>query len=329
MVNLSDNLFVKASPVAVISIYKIAAAIFFIYTLAGCDVNSSDDIPPVPGAGLVMYAEANLHESEETAQIAAAVYRDGEPVGLIGGDVFEARTTTQRILLKDSGSYAGSYAAPLMLDVVQDVILNVVHEPIEAREDRWYPVDLLNIDPGPGELVGKTATVSFPPEVNITGPVSGDVYTSIDDIVDLSWVAIGAGDTMRVLSFVSCSDGVRSSSYGTVVEIADDDGLEAIALNKFIFDANEGSSAIKFIADAAQALLQELLDQLSAGSIDPDFVSKKVESNPVSSNCELRLFLQRQRKGVFDASFDDGVVLGSRSAEVTIYYVPPAAFDLI
>ena len=298
------------------------------YTLAGCDVDSSNNIPPIPGTGLVMYAEANLHESEDTAQIAAAVYRDGEPVGLIGGDVFEARTDTQRVLLKDSGSYAGSYAAPLVLDVAQDVILNIVHEPVEAREDRWYPVDLLNIDPGPGELVGKSATVSFPPEVTITGPVSGEVYTSIDDNVDLSWVAIGAGDTMRVLSFVSCSDGIRNSSYGTVVEIADDDAVEAVPLNRFIFDVDKDSPAIKFISDAAQALLQELLEQLSAGNIDPDFVAKNVEANPISSSCEIRLFLQRQRKGVFDASFDDGLVLGSRSAEVTVYYVPPFSFNL-
>jgi hypothetical protein len=308
-------------PKPIISGYKIAATITFIYVLAGCEVDSSNNIPPVPDTGLVMYAEANLHESEETAQIAAAVYRDGVPVGLVGGDVFEARTGTQRVLLKDSGSYDGSYAAPLVLDVVQDVFLNIVHVPIEAREDRWYPVDLLNVDPGPGELVGKSATVSFPPAVTITGPASDDIYTGIDDIVDLSWVAIGAGDSMRVLSLVSCSDGLASSSYGTVVDIADDDGLEAVAMNRFIFDLDEGSPAVKFISDAAQALLQELLEQLSAGNIDPDFVARKVEANPVSSDCEIRLFLQRQRKGVFDASFDDGVVLGSRSAEVTINYL--------
>ena len=307
--------------------YGVLGIVLLAYVLVGCDVDSSNNIPPVPTTGLVMYAEANLHESEETAQIAAAVYRDGVPVGLIGGDVFEARTTTQRVLLKDSGSYDGSYAAPLVLDVVQDVFLNVVHEPVEAREDRWYPVDLLNLDPGPGELVGKTATVSFPPEVTITGPVSGDVYTGINDMVDLSWAAIGAGDTMRVLSFVSCTDGTRNSSYGTVVEIADDDGQEAVELNKFIFDANEGSAEIRFISDAAQALLQQLLDQLSAGNIDPDFVSKKVEANPVSSDCEIRLFLQRQRKGVFDASFDDGLVIGSRSAEVTVNYVSVTPFN--
>jgi len=297
--------------------------VFFpIYLIAGCDIESSNNILPVPDEGLVMYAEANLHESQDTAQIAAAVYRDGEPVGLVGGDVFEAQTSTQRVLLKDIGIYDGSYAASLEIDVVQDVFLNVVHAPVEAREDRWYPVDILNIDPGPGELVGKSATVSFPPEVTITGPVSGDVYSNIADIVDLSWIAFGAGDNMRVLSLVSCSDGLTTSSYSTVVDIADDDGLEAMTLDRFIYDVNDNSPAIRFISDVAQALLQELLNKLSAGNIDPDFVTKKVDANPISSNCEIRLFLQRQRNGVFDVSFDDGVVLGSRSAEVTVNYVP-------
>ena len=299
-----------------------------VFLVAGCDVDSGNNLPPVPDKGLAMYAEANLHESQDTAQIAAAVYRDGEPVGLVGGDVFEAQTGTQRVLLKDSGYYDGSYASSLVIDVVQDVSFNVVHEPIEAREDRWYPIDIINIDPGPGELVGKSATVSFPPEVTITGPVSDASYTSINDVVDLSWVAIGAGDTMRVLSLVSCSDGLASSSYSTVEDIADDDGLEAITLNRFIFDANVGSDDIIFISDAIQALLQELLDELSAGNIDPDFVAKKIEANPISSACEIRLFLQRQRKGVFDVTFDDGVVFGSRSAEVTVNYVPAISPNL-
>ena len=320
----------EARPASLASVYKIAAAIFSFYMLAGCDIDSGNNLPPVSTTGLVMYAEANLHESQDTAEIAAAVYRDGEPVGLIGGDVFEAQTGTQRVLLKDKGYYDGSYAASLVVDVVQDVFLNVVHEPIEAREDRWYPIDIINIDPGPGELVGKSATVSFPPEVSITWPVSGTVYQSILDTVDLSWVAIGAGDTMRVLSLVSCSDGLASSSYSTVVELADEAdnaGLEAISLNKFIFDVNEGTAGIKFISDAAQALLQELLNKLSVGEIDPDFVARKVEANPISSDCEIRLFLQRQRKGVFDVSFDDGVVLGSRSAEVTVNYVAATPFN--
>lgn len=311
------------NPASSIRAHYTLTAILLFYLLAGCDVDGSNNLPRVPDTGLFIYAEANQHEMQDSAQVAAAVYRDGEPIGLIGGDIFEARTAAQRVLLKDSGMYSGSYASSLPVDYsVQEVFFNVVHEPIEAREDRWYPVDIAYIDPGPGELVGKSATVSFPPEVSITGPAAASVYTSVNDVIDLSWVAIGEGDTMKLLSAVSCSDGLASTSYGTVVELTDDDGLEAIGLDKFIFDT-ESDTDLTFIKDATLVMLQELLNELSANNIDPDFLLKKVEANPISSSCEIRLFLQRQRTGQFDVTFDDGVALGSRSAEVIINYVPP------
>ena len=303
-------------------------AIVFTFLLAGCDINGGDDIANVPALGLFMFAEADHHETEDTAQISAAVFRDGQPVDLVGGDVFEVRTVTDRILLKERGSFVGSYAASMSVDIsVQNIFFNVVHEPVEAREDRWYPVDLLNIDPGPGELVGKTATVNFPPAVTITGPVADTVYTVIDEIIDLTWVAGGEGDTMRVLSAIQCTDGLATFTYGTLVDIADDDGLEAIALDKFIYDLKDGSPAADFISGAAMVLLQELLNKLSAGNIDPDFLAKQGVANPVNSTCEIRLFLQRQRDGQFDVTFDNGQVIGSRSAEVVVNYVPPVQLN--
>ena len=300
------------------------------FLFVGCDIDSSDNLPGVPELGLFMYAEANQHEAEDSAQIAAAVFRDGQPIDLVGGDVFEARTETDRILLKERGFFVGSYAASLPVDdSVQNVFFNVVHEPVEAREDRWYPVDLLNIDPGPGELVGKSATVSFPPMVTITGPEMFTEYNTIDSFIDLTWVAGGEGDTMRVLSAVNCTDGLAVSTYGTVVvEIADDIvGMESISLDKFIYDLNDDSPVIKLILDSARALLQELLNDLSAGNIDPDFLARQAEANPINSACEIRLFLQRQREGQFDASFDSGRVIGSRSAEVVVNYVPPVQLN--
>jgi hypothetical protein len=307
---------------------SITGTIILAFLLTGCEIDGSDNLPGVPDLGLFMYAEANRHEVEDSAQIAAAVFKDGQPVNLVGGDVFEARTATERILLKNKGFYTGSYAASLPVDnSVQDILLNVVHEPVEAREDRWYPVDLINIDPGPGELVGKSASVSFPPAVTITGPSAATLYTSINDIIDLSWIAIGAGDTMRVLSAVSCTDGLATSTYGTVVEIADDDGLEAITLDKFIYDLNDASPGFQFVTDAAQVLLQELLNKLSVGNIDPDFLARQAEANPINSACEIRLFLQRQRQGQFDITFDDGTVIGSTSDEVTVNYLPPVQFN--
>ena len=304
--------------------FRVIFSVFFLaYLLTGCEVDGGDNLPGVTDQGLFMYTETNRHETEETAQIAAAVYKDGVAVNLVAGDVFEARTATARVLLKDRGFYDGSYAASLPVDdTVQDIFLNVVHEPVEAREDRWYPVDLVNIDPGPGELVGKSSTVSFPPGVTIKGPSAGSVYTRIDEVIDLSWEKLEVGDNMRVLAAVECTDGLSSSSYGTMVDIIDDDGFQAIGLDQFIYDLDT-QPVLTFIGDAALVLLQELLNQLSAGQIDPDYLVRKEDANPIESDCEIRLFLQRQRKGEFDITFDAGNVVGSRSAEVTVHYIPP------
>ncbi len=91
-------------------------AIVLTFLLVGCEIDSSDNLPGVPEFGLFMYAEANHHETEDEAQIAAAVFRDGQPIDLVGGDVFEARTSTDRILLKERGFFVGSYAASLPVD---------------------------------------------------------------------------------------------------------------------------------------------------------------------------------------------------------------------
>ena len=296
---------------------------FLAFAFSGCEIQGSDNVPNVPDLGLFMYAEANRHEAEDTAQVAAAVFKDGDAVNLLGGDVFEAHTDSERVLLKEEGFYKDSYAASLPIDnSVQDVFFNVVHEPLEAREHRWYPIDLVYIDPGPGELVGKSATVSFPQPVTITGPLPDTVYTSVNDDIVIDWVEFNDGDTMRVLSAVECTDGLATSSYGTVIEIGADIGSATISMDKFIYDTNLGSKAIVFITDAALVLLQETLNQLSSGNIDPNFLAKTVTANPINSICDIRLFLQRRRQGQFDVTFDDGTVFGSTSAEVTVTYYP-------
>jgi hypothetical protein len=314
-------------------ISTVSATVVAAFLLTACDIDGGDNLPRVPDQGLVMYAEANRHEGDDSAQVAAAVFNDGEPVNLVGGDLFEARTVTERVLLKQGGPVTGSYSASLPVDDgAQDVFLDVVHLPVEAREDRWYPIDLLNTDPGPGELVGKSAMVSFPPAVTIA-PMSQTVYTSISDTIDISWNPVNAGDLMRVLAAVECTDGLATSSYGVVVDnevqldMDLDDGSEAISLDKFIYDLNAGSDTLKFISDAALVLLQELLNQLSAGNIDPDFLLKQREANPIESRCEIRLFLQRQRPGQFDVTFDSGRVTGSSSAEVTVIYQSSVPFN--
>jgi len=274
-----------------------------------------------------MYAEANLHDTVEDAQVAAAVFIDGKPVNLAGGDVFEASTGTESTLLLNKGYYEGSYSSTLPTTGLSDIFMEVVHAPIEAREDRWYPVDLVNIDPGPGELVGTSATISFPPDVIVISPTEPVTLFSINDTIELTWVPAGMGDRMRALVSVECSDGLSFSRYGVSSEINDDDGYEVLNLSDIIFDSSAGSPLLDFISGTALVLLQDLLNELSAGNIDPDFVFKKTEANPAESNCDIRIFVQRLREGVFDDAFDSGSVTGGRSTEIQVKYSPAVLFS--
>jgi hypothetical protein len=302
-------------------------AVAGILLLPGCDFESSDNFPNVPEEGLVVAVEANQHESSDEVQIAAAVFRDGEPIDLVAGDVFKAVNGPNEVLLLGRGNYKGSYAATLSADDLSlGVSISIVHEPLEARDGRWYPIDLINVDPGPGELVGPAASVFFPPEVLITGPPALSVYTQVDESIDISWVALNQGDTTKLRAAVDCSDGLAANTYGVDLLLGDDDGLEAVTIADFIYDSTAGSPVLAFVVAQARAMLQQLLNDLSAGNIDPDFFARRDTANPMSSACDIRLFLFRSRDGIADPGFDSGVVVGSRSSELTLLFRPPVLF---
>ncbi len=75
----------KTNPTSSVNITRILSAIVITYLLVTCDVDSSNNFPRVPDVGLFIYAEANQHESQDEAQLAAAVFKDGEPVDLVAG----------------------------------------------------------------------------------------------------------------------------------------------------------------------------------------------------------------------------------------------------
>lgn len=313
--------------ISVMNIFRICQKPFYlcslITVLSGCEFESTNNLPGVPDQGLFIYLEANRHQNGDVVQIAAGVFKDGEPLDAVGGDVFKASTNTNEVLLTEAGFYTGSYYNSLPIsNADQDVTLTIVHEPVLARENRWYPIDVINVDPGPSELVGNSATATFPPPVIIATQLPATPYTSIRDFIDLTWIAAGEGDTMLVRTATTCDNGLNVSTYGTELEVGDDDGNEMIAVSNFLFDSSEEFPSIIFLADVGLGMLQQLLNDLSAGKADPDFFARRLPANPIESDCEIRLFLFRQRDGVFDTTFDSGSVKGSSSAELTIYYSP-------
>lgn len=291
--------------------------------LSACGYEVDNNLPGVPADGFFAAVGANQHSGLTDVQVGAAVFADGEPINLVGGDAFEASTSAESVLLLKRGFYVGTYVADLPNTTnLSDINIKIIHDNQAVTESRWYPIEMFNIDPGPGELVGGSASLVLPPAPTITMPQQNTVFDSILDTITLNWDT--GADAIKVRSHVTCSNGVQELSYGTEATLADesDDGTEIIALDQFIFDSTLGNPSIRFITGQARALLQELLVQLSAGAADEDFFKELFPINPIENFCEIRLFLFRERPGSFATPSTNGTIIGSRSDEVTILYQP-------
>ncbi len=292
--------------------------------ITACDFEVDNSLPGVPATGFFAAVGANQHADEEEVQVAAAVFDDGVPINLVGGDAFEAATSAESVLLLKRGFYVGTYTANLpnatnLSDIT--ITISIVHDNLAVTESRWYPTELFNIDPGPGELVGASANITLPPVPVITAPQENTLFTSINDTFTLTWDP--GADMIAVRSAISCDNGVKVETYGTEVVLPagtdDMDGNVTIGIDQLIYDITADiPPEFEFIIGEARALLQELLEQLSAGAINEDFFAQLEPVNPISSNCEIRLFLFRER-GINSLN---SRIFGSRSAEVTILYQP-------
>ena len=294
--------------------------------LSACDFEVDNNLPGVPAEGFYAVVGANQHTDLDKILVGAAVFDDGEPINLVGGDVFQASTSTDSVLLLKRGFYTGTYVGDLPNTANHsDVSIEIVHDNLAVTESRWYPIEMFNIDPGPGELVGGSASLVLPPTPVITMPQENTIYDYIEDTVTLNWEWDPTStDTVKVRSHATCSNGVQEMSYGTEVVLVDesDDGVETIRMDQIIFDITHDNPIIEFITGQARALLQELLVQLSAGAADENFFKEVFPINPIENNCEIRLFLFRERQGSFATQCINCTITGSRSDEVLIQYQP-------
>ena len=300
----------------------ICSSIFLL--LCACDLEINNNIPDVPPEGRFAVVAANQHKGMTDVQVGIAIFDNADPVNLVGGDVVQASTANDSILLLDDGFYKGSYVASLPNSLnFNQIDFLMVHEPLAAREDRWYPVDLINVDPGAGEFVGASAVITLPPEpLNLA--LNSYNFSSISDSFIITWTPEASGDVMKIHSAVSCTNGTNTSTYGTVASLTDnsDDGTESVGLDQFIYDINNENSTIQLILAEARVMLQELLLKLSNGATGDDFFANLVIINPIENSCEIQLFLFRERAGSFDSASTNGNIFGSRSADITLFYNP-------
>ena len=293
--------------------------------LSACDFDSDQEYD-VPATGLFLQWQVNLHRDQNQAVTVVGLYNEGQPASLQGGDVFIVRNSAQELHVKESALQSGSYIGLLEnIQADETVTLDVEHRPVEAREDRWYPSDALYVDFGPTVFNGLSTSVTFPAAVIIQSPVEGmgdqTVFTTTAESIALQWDADSAGDNMEVRVAISCDNTLAIQNYGRTIALGLDSGSTDLSVADIIYNLDDEIPGWIELSTVIRDILQQELNRLSAGSADEQFFAKRAQVNPITSNCDIELFMFRLHAPV-DTDFSHSEVHGSRSDHVSLKYRP-------
>jgi len=303
----------------------IPPVVFFISCLviSGCDGTSDDHLQgPVSAIGASVLFEANLPEDSTSLNIAAAVYKDGLPEPMIGGDLIEITAESGKIYLSNDQYQENYYAGTLPLtNLSGEIHLEIVHDPQASRSDRWYPTDEVVVDPDTSSLVSYTSSLTLPDDIIITAPQPALVYTSLDDNVTLEWTG-SAADSLSMVSHARCfSDTNNHTDWVHTFDITDDQSY-AFSIGDLL--PTEGTlqtagSAQNVLTGFIQILGDALLSGLTLGLYQPEEVSiEKYQLN----FCALNVSLVRKKNGTLGDGAVTGTAIGSRSDSINMEYRP-------
>lgn len=275
---------------------------------------------PVSQTGISVGLQVNLAQGANQANTVASIYQDGKRQPLVGGDFFMARSTidSQGAVLKSVENLSGDYLGAVPVRGADDVVtLSTEYDPERAREDRWYPVDQLMVDPGPNpDLVGYSGEVQFPAPLAITS-ADNAVYDHRDDPIVLRWTP-GDGQQMNTNALVTCTDtGNRTYRFSQSIVLGNVDGAGTHTLRVRDLIYNNGG---------ANALLHELFSIVSSAIIQYQTfgyinTSRLLPASFTLDYCDVDLTLFRERG--FDLPENvGGFAIGSTSDTIHFRFQP-------
>jgi len=285
---------------------------------AGCGNSNGSTGPVVPSEGTYAWLQANLDE-QNNLQLAATVYDDGVKVDLVGGDVISATQGAQSVQLKGVSLRSGDYAGVMSnSNEVDPIVFSIDYEPEQSRDDRWYPHDVLRVDPGAGALVGLQAQAMVPPRVSILTPAANTTVMGQLTAFELAWEPAGEGDEMRLAANVTCTGDGDPLTYAVGYSLGADDGAATLNMAQFVPNNSVLELADVLINSLARILVEAMFDTFFFGLLDPAFENPLPQ---VIEGCDLDLVLFRERQSEIIENFDNGLVIGSASAGLHIIYL--------
>ena len=278
---------------------------------------------PVSQTGISVGLQVNLPLNATQADAVASIYKDGVRQPLVGGDFFQADTTTDSAMLKSlenlSGDYRGKVAVAGSADAVT---LSTQYDPIRARQDRWYPVDQLLIDPGPNQdLVGYSETVTFPaPLQNLA--INNTIFTSRSDNIVLTWDAAN-GQQMNSTAVVTChtSDG-NAYTFPTfnVLGQVDSAGTYTLPVGDIIPNVNIINAVATLANDLAAIITAAVLNASTYGLVSANNIPL---ATVTLQSCDVDLTVYREIGFSLPANVSGGYAISSTSDTVHFRFQPP------
>lgn len=278
---------------------------------------------PIANTGISMGLQVNLPLDSTQATNAATIYKNGVRQPLVGGDFFSASSVNygDSAVLKSLQNLAGDYQGYVeILDSNDQVIIETVFDPERAREDRWYPVDELLINPGPNEdLVGYAETFSFPsPLENLS--IGQTAYTSRLEDIDLMWTPAD-GDQMTVNAIVTCYNGQEGSiSYPIFFVLGDDDGASsALKVGEIIPNTNIIDAVVNIQQEVAAIIAASIISTATYGLIDVTDIPLQTFQ---TTSCNVNLTVFREIGFDLPTGVAGGFAISSSSDTVSFDYYP-------
>lgn len=280
---------------------------------------------PVSATGISLGLQVNLPRNANDADAAATIYKDGARQPLVGGDFFMARSSvdTDGVVLKSVENLSGDYLGRVAVASASDPVwISTEYDPERAREDRWYPVDELLVDPGPNEdLVGYTEEVIFPQPLAITSSVPAQ-FTSRSSTIPLSWTP-GDGEQMTTNAIVTCRDaGGKTYSFPRFNVLGNVDAAgtyNGLTVGTIIPNTN--------IINVFASLTEELATLISTAILQYyTFGIVNVKNIPLATfqvqSCDVQLTLFREKGLALPDNVAGGYAIGSTSDTVSFRFVP-------
>lgn len=290
--------------------------------LSSCYSSESDSLRgSVSNEGVSVTIQANLPANSVEANVAASYFQDGRKAALVGGDIVVAASDTDSAILRSLENLSGDYTSLVALtDSGQGIRFSVEFDPEAARADRWYPVDELIVDPGPGELIGYSTLVEFPDPIVLNSPLPNETYTDRNQDILMNWVTSPTSDQMRLTSVQTCYSDSRQIQWGTSTILAGgDNGSTDIRVGSLIPSSNFLNEITNRFTQLSVIIVSAILDTYSFGLIGRQDI--EIETFDLEY-CTISLTLFREIGNDLGADISGGYAIGSTSDTVTVVYQP-------